>query len=334
MRSDADMQNNDILPTMISKKSYSIWVTVIIFSSVFILISSTHAGEIGISKDYPSVFRFGVLNLLAKVNHKDAQVAIEMNFVKQNQKQFPGIKAKLEILTDVDNAALMFQQKRLHGISLTGIDYLALREIVPIVPLFISSRQDKPLEAYVLLALKSVENIDQLIRQPERRLVMENLGEKHVGQVWLDNILWEKGYGESKSIFTAIRKADKPARMVLPVFFGQADVCLVPESAFSAMAELNPQIGERLKVLMRSPDFVRSVHCTSPTLNVDLVEAMKRNAVSMGQSVDGQQLMMIFQFKRQFLYDPAYLQGTERIFRKYKKRLAKQYPDRKTIGKK
>jgi hypothetical protein len=310
------------LPYLNLKTSFSILVPVICCLTLLIMASCAHAASGTGPNDYPKVFRFGVLNVLAGVNQKDAQVAIEMNFVRRNQKQFPGIKAKLEILPDVDIAAEMFRQKRLHGISLTGIDYFALIEQVEIDPIFISSRLNKPLESYVLLGSKDIRSFSDVARLSRRRLVLENLGEHNVGQIWLDNVLWENGYKESKFFFSTIRKADKPSRMVLPVFFGQAEVCLVPESAYHAMVELNPQIGVELKILMQSPEFVRSIHCTSPYLNPRLVDIIKRNAITMAHTVDGQQLMLIFQVQRHFLYDPDYIKGTERIYRKYKERMA------------
>lgn len=315
MQTDCKQFNRD-------SKKWVHWLPVIFCLTLVVSVSGALAGEGNGSDDYPKIFRFGVLNILAGINQKDAQVAIEMNFVRQNQKQFPGIKAKLEVLPDVDAAARLFRKKRLHGISLTGIDYLALKDQVSINPLFISSRLKTPLEAYVLLVSKDIKRFGDLARLPRRRLVLEDLGERNVGQIWLDNLLWENGYKESHLFFSTIRKADKPARMVLPVFFGQAEACLVPESAYHAMVELNPQIGAHLNVLMRSPEFVRSVHCTSPSLNSALVETIKRNAVTMGHTVDGRQLMLIFQFQRQFLFDPAYIEGTERIYRKYKERMA------------
>jgi ABC-type phosphate/phosphonate transport system substrate-binding protein len=304
------------------KKNLPIWLPVICCLTLEIMVLGAHAASGTRRDDYPKLFRYGVLNLLAGVNQNDAHVAIEMHFVMRNQNEFPGSKAKLEILPDVDAAARMFRQKRLHGISLTGIDYLALREQVSIDPIFISSRSNKPLEAYVLLASKDLQHFSDVARLSQRRLVLENLGERNVGQIWLDNVLWEHGHKESKIFFSTIQKADKPSRMVLPVFFGQAEVCLVPESAYHAMVELNPQIGTQLKILMRSPEFVRSIHCTYPSLNSRLVDAIKRNAIGMEHSVDGQQLMLIFQFKRHFLFDPDYIKGTERIYRKYKERMA------------
>ena len=306
------------------KRWFSILLPVICCLTLAIMVLGAHAASGTRSDDYPKIFRFGVLNLLPGVNPKDAQLVIEMNFVRRNQKHYPGIQSKLEILPDVDTAVHMIQQQRLHLISLTGIDYLAVRDKVSIIPAFISSRVNKPLEAYVLLASKDLQSISDVARLPRRRLVLENLGERNVGQIWLDNVLWENGYKESEVFFSTIRKADKPSRMVLPVFFGQAELCLVPESAYHAMVELNPQICTHLKILMRSPEFVRSIHCTTPYLSAGFVDTVKRNAITMGHTVDGQQLMLIFKFQSQHLFDPDYIKGTERIYRKYKERMTRR----------
>lgn len=316
------MQNQNIVHWLKQKAPQRAWWIGVCLLSMVLIFQTVAAHQDVPAVDYPRLLRYGMLNLLDNVNQKDAQVVIEMKFVNRHRKQFPGIGAKLEILPDVATAASLFKQKRMHGISLTGIDYLALKELAPIVPLFISSRQDKPLEAYVLLVSKSVTSINQLAKLPKRRLVMENLGEAYIGQVWLDTVLWEHKHAESKSFFTNIRQANTLARIVLPVFFEQAEACLVPESAYETMAELNPQISQRLRVLIKSPDFVRAVHCAIDNLNPELVEAMKSNAINLPNTVDGQQLMTIFQIKRIFLFNQDYMKETERVFHLYRETIA------------
>lgn len=289
---------------------------ILIFILISLFASSTKVLGIEdeVSHDYPLLFRFGVLNVLPSVNLKDAQVAIEMNFARQKKEAFPGSRVEMEILEDVSGAIAMFERKQLHSILLTSLDYLALREKVDIEPLFISSRTDEPLEAYVILTSKEIASIDQLARQPNRRIIVEDFGANSIGRAWLDTVLWEHDGRGSDSFFTSIRKADKPTQLLLPVFFGQAEACLVPESIFQTMRELNPQIGKRLKILMRSPGFVRTILCTSAGLNSELVEAIRSNAMNMADSTDGQQLMMIFQVQHQFPFKPDYLKASRRIY--------------------
>jgi ABC-type phosphate/phosphonate transport system substrate-binding protein len=275
---------------------------------------------------YPKVFHFGVLGLLSGVNQKDAQAAIELNLMRDNRNEFPDLKVHVEIIPDVSSAVRLFGRRRLHGIVLTSSDYLALKEQTSMVtPLFISSPQEKLLEAYVLLVSNSVASIDHLSTLGRRRLVMESSGETNIGQLWLDTVLWEHGKRESKSFFSSIRKEIKAARIVLPVFFGQSEACLVPESVFRTMTDLNPQIGQKLKVLKRSPGFVHSVMCSAENLDPELVAAIKRNAANMPHSVEGQQLMMIFQYQNHCLFDPDYLKATERIYQIHKEQSVKRW---------
>jgi ABC-type phosphate/phosphonate transport system substrate-binding protein len=273
---------------------------------------------------YPDVFRFGVLGLLSGVSQEDAQVAIELNLMRDNRDEFPNLEVHVEIVPDVSSAARLFEQRRLHGIVLTSSDYLALKEQTSKVnPLFISSRQEELLEAYVLLVSNHVTSIDQLSTLGRGRLVMDSCGETNIGQLWLDTVLWEYDKRDSKSFFSDIRKETSAARIVLPVFFGQAEACLVPESVFRTMADLNPQIGQKLKVLKRSPGFAHSVICTIENLDPRLVAAIKRNATNMPHSAGGRQLMMIFQYRRHGLFDPDYLESTERIYQIHKERSVK-----------
>jgi ABC-type phosphate/phosphonate transport system substrate-binding protein len=273
----------------------------------------------------PKVFRFGVLGLLNGVNKKDAQMIIELNLVRNNRKEFPDMKVHLEIIPDVSSAAKLFDQQRLHSIVLTSSDYLALKEQTSVVtPLLLSSSKANPLEAYILLVSNRVTSIDHLSSLTSRRLVMENAGETTIGQMWLDTVLWEHGQHDSRSFFSTIRKESKTARMVLPVFFDQAEACLVPESAFETMNELNPQIGSRLKVLKRSPEFAGLVTCAIENLAPRLIAAITHNATTLHNSVAGRQLQMIFHSRSHHLFAPDYLEATEHVYGIYKKQATKQ----------
>jgi hypothetical protein len=59
-------------------------------------------------------------------------------------------------------------------------------------------------------------------------------------------------------------------------------------------------------------------------LDPELVAAIKRNVLSLPDSVGGQQLMMIFKFQRNALFDPDYLEATERIYRIHKEQSHKR----------
>lgn len=293
----------------------------VVFYNILLLqfivsVSMVRADEIHYA--YPKRIIYGALNTLKGVNYDDARVAIEMNFARQNDSVEPRFETALEILPNVFETARRIRERRLHGLSITSLDYIVLRDLVLVEPLFVASGlPDTPLEPFVLLARKGIE-IDSFLDMEQDRLLVENNSRWDVGRIWLETALNSVGLPQSDILFNRIDSATKPARVILPVFFGQADACLVSQSAFDTMVELNPQIGEKLHVLLRSPGFLRHLICVVDFLDPKFVKKMRENVANMHTTSDGKQLLTIFRLRRNFPYLSEYLTDTERVLKKIK----------------
>jgi len=102
-------------------------------------------------------------------------------------------------------------------------------------------------------------------------------------------------------------EATKLLRVILPVFFRQADACLVTLKGFETMSELNPQIGRQLRILAKSEAVVPSLFCfrgdyLSPNREKILQEVSRLN-----QTPAGLQTLTLFQTEQLFISDPAAL---------------------------
>jgi hypothetical protein len=282
------------------------------------------------------IARFGILNTLQGVNMHDARVALEMNIHRQSTSGLLDVEPKLEIIQDAAAAADLIRQKQLYGLILTGIDYILLREMVAARPLYVASALTAfPVESYILLTSKEIDWA-KLSVLAQRRLMVERYDRWDIGRIWLETELNQMQLPKSGTFFTSIQAADKPTHLVLPVFFGQAEACLVTQSTYQTMVELNPQLGRKLQVLMRSPGVIKSLFCVADDLDPRFVAETNRRLQAMHLTEDGQQLLMIFRFKRFFPFRAEDLEATERILNRYRtmnSEFAEQYLKRQTGGK-
>ncbi|MBL8213912.1 MAG: PhnD/SsuA/transferrin family substrate-binding protein, partial [Bryobacterales bacterium] len=74
-----------------------------------------------------------------------------------------------------------------------------------------------------------------------------------LSDAWLTVLLARDGLGLPERVLGRIRRHTKATQAVLPVFFGQADACIVSRATIETMAELNPQVGKQMRVLARAP---------------------------------------------------------------------------------
>jgi phosphonate transport system substrate-binding protein len=278
------------------------------------------AGSIasGSNASRPRIARFGVLNTLQGVNIDDARVALEMNINRQSTTGILNVEPKLEIIPDVATAAHRIRQKQLYGLNLTGIDYILLREMVAAEPIYVASAlAASPVESYIVLTNNEID-WEKLSAMAQRRLMVERYDQWDIGRIWLETELNQMQLPKSNTFFTAIQAADKPSRLVLPVFFGQAEACLVAQSTYQTMVELNSQLGQKLRILACSPGVVKSLFCVADDLDRHFVAETKKRLHNMHLSEDGQQLLMIFRLKRFFPFRPEDLEATEQILNRYR----------------
>lgn len=114
-----------------------------------------------------------------------------------------------------------------------------------------------------------------------------------MSRAWLDRELAAAGLPKADAHFAAVVRAPKAARGVLPVYFGQADACLVTRAAFATLTELNPQIGQALEALATSPPLVSSIVLLDrqfAAAKPGLLEAL----LALGGSPRGQQVLSLF----------------------------------------
>jgi ABC-type phosphate/phosphonate transport system substrate-binding protein len=137
---------------------------------------------------------------------------------------------------------------------------------------------------------------------------------------WLELELAREGIGAAAGFFKLIVPAAKLSAVVLPVFFGQAEACLVTRSGFQTMVELNPQVGRDLRVLAESPGVVPIVGFLRGSFDAyfrqDLIDAVTH----LDRRTAGRQILNLMQGDGLVIAPAAALDGTRALMKEWSRR--------------
>ena len=176
-------------------------------------------------------------------------------------------------------------------------DYLYLKEHVPLDLMFLAERSGRATETYVVLVRDDSE-FTELSDLRGRSLLTCRGQQMGLAEMWLDCRLSDEGLPCCKGFFDNVEVREKMSRALLPVFFGRADACLVAESGFETMAELNPQIEAMLRPLASSPPVITFVTCIRSDFTGPNRERSEKAYLEAHLHPLGRQCLTLFKFDK------------------------------------
>jgi phosphonate transport system substrate-binding protein len=150
----------------------------------------------------------------------------------------------------------------------------------------------------------------------KKLLVQDSAGTASNSFLWLDTLLLRQKLPIVARFFHTVKRVDKSSQAVLPVFFRQTDACLVPRWAFDTMVELNPQVGNDLKIFIVSPMLARGAFFMRKNLPPQkrvLVDV----ALKLQNSTRIRQFMTLFHSENLVAYQPSYLEPTLALYEEF-----------------
>jgi phosphonate transport system substrate-binding protein len=147
---------------------------------------------------------------------------------------------------------------------------------------------------YVLLVngKTNIHNVSELRGRP---LAVHRHSSTCLAMNWVETLLSAANLGPSNRFFADVTQNAKLSRTVLPVFFGQSGACLVTQSGFRTMCELNPQLGVILRPLATSPSYITALfgfhRDCQPALRMQFQSALE----GLASNATGRQLLALFQ---------------------------------------
>jgi len=255
-------------------------------------------------------FRFGFSHILfTDVNENDAMAAVK-TWAKELAKD-RGISADPDALIFQNSAEISQALKAgtVDGVTVSTLEYMAIRKLVSHDTVAVSVTEGSITEEYVLLVHKDsgIQGVDDLRGTTLGLLVNMRTC---LAPVWLDVLLDSRHLSPAADFFKAITSAAKIDKLVYQVFFHQRKACLVTRKGFKLMVELNPQMGQQLKVLEKSPPVVPSVSCFRKDTNSSASQKVKSEMANWNLSPAGRQILTLFQTDSVQVYPVSCLDST------------------------
>lgn len=242
-------------------------------------------------------------SLMGDVNLNDARAAMQIWVERMTRDLNLLVDSKL--LFSTQEILERIRKGQADAVALNVVEYRQVADLLDSSQI-VTSAGNAGLEQYVIL-VKQNSGIRDFGGLKGRRLRILKAPKMCVAPAWLFSTLEAGHHGPAEEFLGAIETESKFSRVILPVFFGQADACLTSKRGFDTMCELNPQVARDLKVLLSSPSLVVSFYIfrkNYQTVNRrKLIKAISR----LRTGPAGEQLATLFQFAELTVRDASCL---------------------------
>ncbi|TVQ96615.1 MAG: hypothetical protein EA399_15470 [Desulfovibrionales bacterium] len=252
-------------------------------------------------------FRIGFTsNMFNEVNENDARAALTVWGETIARGQDLPIEPGVVVSQNVQDMLADLQDGRFDLVAVTTIEYVYLRDEMEFAPIFLTYTGGETAEEYVVLAhrdgpLKTLSDL------AGRNVRLQQGFRASLAPLWLDTLLVQEGLAPLARLAGEVTTLHDLSQVLLPVFFHQADACLVTRHGFETMAELNPQIGTQLRVLASSermvPNLVAFRHDYAPPYLEQLLGSIRK----LHETPAGRQVLLVFNSERSAEYPESAL---------------------------
>lgn len=254
------------------------------------------SGDSGNLRD-SQLYAVASARMMTSVNRNDALAAIKAWFELLGKDRGFTLDTRIEVMTSHVEILRRLREASVHILILDIGDYLRLESTGLVEPALVGNRSEKsgPRSSYVLLAGSNAA-AGGLAGLRGKTISFYSRGESNTGLMWLDLALDEQRLGRVSTFLGSAKRAEKPQECVLGAFFGKVDACLVDETNFELLKEMNPQLGQ-LRMMAKSAPLVEMV-IAIPVVRHPHQQELLQAALELHQSARGKQILMVFKTSR------------------------------------
>ncbi len=233
-------------------------------------------------------------SLFNNLNKKDAQIATEYWFNQIILDIKEPTKTKTVVYHDLPSLIAVIRAKQVDFVGLTSLDYFQIKDNLPLEPFLAYTVGGKLGTIYYLLVSKDQESTSLNGLKNKRLLVQKHDESGQIPILWLNSLLRKQGLPPADVFFRSIKMVETASQAILPIFFKQADCCIVAREGFETSRELNPQIGEKLAIAVRSPSLLIGLLAVRKDVSETIKKAVAEVAVNLASYPKGKQILTLF----------------------------------------
>jgi ABC-type phosphate/phosphonate transport system substrate-binding protein len=287
-------------------------VTVLLFCTALLRPYELHSAQ---DSKQPSIIKAGFsTRIFPDVDQRDMKIALDI-WTREIARNITGdYELKSEFYSNLGYLQAAVRRGELTLIVLPVLDYLKIRDTLPMTPVVTASIDAAGKRKYVLITrkdsgLKSVSDLRN------RSIMLPASARNESSLLWLDVQLQRTGNRNRKVFFRQIKDYATASQGIMAVFFKQSDAALVRLSALETAISLNPQIGRQVNVISESKSLHGDVTCIADQVDDKLRSSIVDAALKLHESATGKQLMTMFQVEKAVPFNPKYLDGVLELVR-------------------
>lgn len=290
----------------------------LLITIVILLFGDTQPASANQFEDPGTALRVGFSSrVFPDVDQRDAKVAMELwthELARRMGIKTPPVTTIYRNSTDLIDA---IRKGDLTVFTLPAIEYLQIRDKVPMNPIIVAAANAGKARQYTLIVRKD-SGIRSVSDLKDKVLLVPSATKYEASHIWLHVLLLRELHREQPGFFRQVRECSAASQSVMGVFFGKADAAIVSHGALDANKVLNPQIGKQLMVIAESKPLHGDITCVPTSISENLRRTIENAALHLHETASGKQMFTLFQIERVIPFNPSYLSGLQELLQEQK----------------
>jgi phosphonate transport system substrate-binding protein len=253
------------------------------------------------------------------ITNTDIRAAVSVLIQKVAWKHFG--KGEARFYETLSEMATDLKNRKIEVLATPVEEFMELRKQAPIVPILVTA-SDNGTDTDLLLLVRKDSGIRSIRDLRGKPIVMPLRNPRCLSMymAWLETLLMGERSKGIDTYFSSVKETRTAAKAVMPVFFRQADACVVTRQVFDLTSELNPQISSELTVISRMDKLSQGIIAVDRRLSEETRERIRQSFLTLHQTPEGEQLLMLFKVRKLVPFSPGYLKATEALYAEYARR--------------